>query len=187
LDARVQQVGVQMALASAVSLAALAGLRQRFADYRPDLHAMVTRPDTRAMEWIRVNTPPDARFVVSDFAAYGGGLIVGSDAGWWLPLLAHRLTTLPPMPYGTEQSGVRADYREFVNLQTKLTQAYGLERSEVREFLLGQGVTYVFIGQRQGRVGNPSETWLKVEALLISPHYELLYNRDHVYVFRMLH
>jgi len=41
--------------------------------------------------------------------AYGDSVIVGSDGGWWLPLLARRQTTLPPINYGSEQ-GVRADY-----------------------------------------------------------------------------
>jgi len=33
---------------------------------------------------------------------------------WWLPILAHRRTNLPPLNYGNEQ-GPNADYRLWVN------------------------------------------------------------------------
>jgi hypothetical protein len=177
--------GVQMALAGVVSVAALAGLPQRFADYRPDLHAMVTRPDIQAMAWIRANTSINTRLLVNDFPAYGGGLIVGSDSGWWLPLLARRLTSLPPMPYGTEQSPVRMNYVEFINLQAKLVQTRGLGAYEVRNLMLGQGVKYVFIGQRQGIVGNPDAPRLRAATLLGSSYCQLVYHRDGVYVFQL--
>jgi hypothetical protein len=61
----------------------------------PNSFAMVTQPDRRAMNWIRENTPQDSRFLVEGFAIYGGTSIVGSDAGWWIPLLARRANTHP--------------------------------------------------------------------------------------------
>ncbi len=57
---------------------------------------MVTRPDFRAMAWIRQHTPPDGRFLVEGFRIYGGRSAVGADAGWWIPLLAGRENTMPP-------------------------------------------------------------------------------------------
>src|SRR5690606_6528884 len=79
----------------------VAGARARMGDLRVDLHALVTRPDLRAAAWIREQTPEDARFLVNSFFAYGGSSIVGSDGGWWLPLLAGRQTTLPPLTYSS--------------------------------------------------------------------------------------
>lgn len=185
LDARVQQVGVQMALASAVSLAALAGLRQRFADYRPDLHAMVTRPDTRAMEWIQTDTPGEARFLVNSFFAYGGGLIVGSDAGWWLPQLAGRLTTLPPMLYGSEQELDNGNDLQHINTRAAKIEQLGPAAPETGELLRTTGIAFVFVAQRGGMVGNPQLPWLDVATLRTSDLYRQVYHEDHVWVFAL--
>ncbi len=62
----------------------------------------VTHADMQAMEWIRDHTPPDARFLVNSFPAYGGTVVAGNDAGWWIPLLTGRLSTLPPILYANE-------------------------------------------------------------------------------------
>ena len=57
---------------------------------------MVTKPDRQAMTWIREHTPAQAKFLVEGFRIYGGRSVVGSDAGWWIPLLADRANTMPP-------------------------------------------------------------------------------------------
>ena len=50
------------------------------------------------------------RFLVNSFPAYKNSVIVGSDGGWWLPLLARRNTTLPPITY-TFEKDPRPGYR----------------------------------------------------------------------------
>jgi len=72
------------------------GSRLRLRDIAISSGAMVTRPDLRAMAWIQANTPQNSRFLVNSFLANSNSAVVGSDAGWWLPLLAHRPTSLPP-------------------------------------------------------------------------------------------
>jgi hypothetical protein len=67
---------------------ALWGARMRVRDIQPAQFSLVTWPDMRAAAWIQENLPPEARFLVNSFFAYGGDVVVGADAGWWLPLLA---------------------------------------------------------------------------------------------------
>ena len=145
-------------------------------------HAMVTRPDLRAMVWIRENTPEDARFLINSFFAYGGGVVVGSDGGWWMPLLAERANTVPPLNYGTEQ-GPRPEYREWINEPTGQIQEVGGNGPETLALLRERGVTHVYVGQQQGRVFYSGPDVLGPEALLHSVHYRLVYHRDRVWVF----
>lgn len=59
--------------------------------------------DMRTMEWIEENIPDDALFLVNTiFIGWSRDWIVGIDAGYWVPLLAHRSTTVPPMIYPLE-------------------------------------------------------------------------------------
>jgi hypothetical protein len=163
----------------------LRGALIRLGDVRPFQHAMVTRPDVRAMAWIRENTPEDARFLVNSFFAYGGGVIVGSDGGWWLPLLAGRANTVPPLNYGTEQ-GPWPEYRQWTNDLTQQIQAAGGEDPATLALLQARGITHVFVGQRQGRVNYGGPDVLAPEALLNSAHYRLAYHQDRVWVFEVV-
>ncbi len=156
--------------------------RLRLTDLQISNHELVTRPDVRAASWIQSNTPVEARFLVNSFFTYGGTLVVGSDGGWWLPLLAHRQTTLPPLLYAVEQ-GPRPDYREWINLLSAEIQQKGVEHADVIALLKERGVTHVYIGQRQGSVNNAGGLTLKPEELLASSHFGLLYHQDRIWVF----
>lgn len=162
-------------------LVALWGARQRLTDLHLPQHALVARPDLRAAAWIDRNIPPESRFLVNSFLAYGGASAVGSDAGWWLPLLARRQTTLPPLTYAAEQ-GPHPNYREEVNSLTAEILDEGVDHPEVIRRLSGQGVTHVYIGQRQGRV-NYAGPVLEPLELLASPYFSLVYHQDRVWIF----
>ena len=59
--------------------------------------------DLVMMKWIENNTHPEDLFAVDAFQFdWSPGWVVGIDAGYWIPLLAHRTTTLPPMIYPVE-------------------------------------------------------------------------------------
>ncbi len=88
--------------------------RLRHDDIKPNIFALATRPDQRAASWIRENTRPDDRILVNSFFAYGGSMIAGSDGGWWLPLLSKRITTQPPLNYGSEE-GLEPGFTSQVN------------------------------------------------------------------------
>jgi hypothetical protein len=171
----------------AVLLAGLAlwGAGQRLADLDVAQHALVTRPDERAAAWIKANTPPDARFLVNAFFAYGGATVVGSDGGWWLPLLAGRQTTLPPILYGSEQAP-RPDYRLWINALPTLLGQKPPDDPEVLAMLRERGVTHVYIGQRQGRLNYDGPGILEPRQLLASPHFRPVYHEDRVWVFEVV-
>ncbi|MFQ6100904.1 MAG: DUF6541 family protein [Anaerolineae bacterium] len=168
-----------------VAVVGLGGARVRMGDVRVAQHAMVTRPDLRAMAWVRENTPEEARFLINSFFAYGGGVVVGSDGGWWLPLLAGRANTVPPLNYGTEQ-GPRPGYREWVNEPTRQIQEAGMDDPETLALLEERGITHVYIGQQQGRVNYSGPDVLDPGALLDSVHYRLVYHQDRVWVFEVV-
>lgn len=178
-----RSAGWQRLAAPVVILAAGWGTWQRAHDL--DLgYAMVTQQDVEAMAWIRGHTPPEARFLVNAFAAYGETMFVGADAGWWLPLLAGRANTVPPITYGMEV-GPGPYYHQQVN------EFYlGLRRAQPSSpegvaYLLAQGVRYIYIGQGGGRVGNSGEPLLDGQVLEGSGLYELIYRQDGVSILAL--
>lgn len=172
-------------LFAAICVLALWGARQRMGDINVAQAALVTEPDQRAAAWIRQNTKPDAIFLVNSFFAYGGSSVVGSDGGWWLPLLARRRTSLPPLTYVSE-AGPRPNYREWVNALTSEIQLKGIADPEVIALLRERGITHVYIGQRQGRVNAPGPALLQVDRLLASPSFRRVYHKDRVWVFEVV-
>lgn len=173
------------ALAAVVLVTGAWGAMQRLAEPDPGAHALVTRPDVRAAQWIAANTPHEARFLVNAFFAYEGSSVVGSDAGWWLPLLAGRATTLPPLTYVAEE-GPRPEYRLWVNGLTAALQGARLDDAEALAALREHGVTHVYIGQRRGRVNYAGPDVLNPTELAASPRFRTIYHEDRVWVFEFL-
>ena len=159
--------------------------RQRLDNLQVISGALVTRPDIRAAKWIQENTPKNARFLVNSFFAYGDTVIVGSDGGWWLPLLAERQTTLPPLTYGSEQ-GPRADYILWIDALTSEIQNKGITHPDVLALLRERGVTHVYVGQRQGRVNYAGPHVLNPDELISNPFFHLIYHQDRVWIFEVL-
>jgi hypothetical protein len=159
------------------------GAGQRRSDLSAIDYALVTRPDLRAADWIRTNTPEKAIFLVNSFFAFNGSAIVGSDGGWWLPLLSLRQTNLPPTNYVFEQSP-RPDYRQWVNALTEQIISHGLANPDVIAMLKERGISYVYIGQRQGKVNNLGAA-LDPQLLLASPNYTPIYRQDRVWIFQL--
>jgi hypothetical protein len=162
----------------------LVGARQRLLDLMIPAHALAVHPDLRASQWIQEHTTTDAHFLVNSFPAYGGSSIVGSDGGWWLPIIARRTTTLPPLTYVSEE-GPRPDYREWVNALTNEILAKGISDPDVLAMLTERGVTHVYIGQQQGKV-NYNGPGLEAEQLLADPYFRPLYHQDRVWIFEFL-
>jgi hypothetical protein len=159
------------------------GARHRIKDVQPAEFALLSRPDIMASIWIENNLDDDVRFLVNSFFAYEGSAVVGSDGGWWLPLTASRATTLPPLTYASEDSS-QPNFREWTNELVAEVEEKGIENPGVLKVLADRGVTHVYIGQRQGRV-NTSKPLLSIEQLLASPHYQLIYNKDRVWIFEI--
>lgn len=175
----------QTLLGLATLSAAAWGMLLRARDVRPDQFALVTYPDLRAAAWVKDNLPEQARLLVNAFPAFHGTSVVGADAGWWLPLLAHRPTTLPPLNYALEDEPYPG-YREAVNQLVASIQQLGMDDSRIQSELFRRGVTHVFLGQRQGSLNNPYPPLLDPKSLTASPIYRLVYHQDRVYIFEVL-
>ncbi len=131
----------------------------------------VTKSDLKAMDWIRENVPEGARFAINThfWLSYAA---IGTDAGYWIPFLTRRETSLPPMLY----SEGTYEYVDEVNALAEATIALS-ENDDTLPILREDGVTHVYIGQRGGS--------LKPQRLLASPNYEAIYHQDGVWVFEI--
>jgi len=175
--------------ASAVAALGLIGLGawgalQRQNDVNVALGTLVTRPDQMAAAWLRQNTPPDARLLVNSFSAYGNSSIVGSDGGWWLPLIAGRLTNVPPLTYSVER-GATPDFQQRVNALSAQVNEKGLSDVGTLQLLREHGITHVYVGQRQGRSNNVNGPALDVQQLMANPALRPVYHQDRVWVFAL--
>lgn len=157
----------------------------RAGDIDKSEYSLATRPDLRAAAWIAAHTAADARFLVNSFSAYGNTVVVGSDGGWWLPLISGRGTTLPPINYASEQ-GTRPDYVQWVNALTRTVADEGVASEKTLAALAERGVGYVYIGQREGRVNYGGPDVLSPSSLLSSPHYRPVYHEDQVWIFAVV-
>ncbi len=157
-----------------VATLALAGWGSwRMIDIINPVTVLVNEDDVRAMAWAEENTSPDALFLINT-RVWQGDLRVGSDGGWWLPLLANRRTTLPCVLYYQGSPDYVASVRE---LAQSVEQAASLDDPALIEQLRRAGVTHVFVGERGGR--------LMPQDLDASPHYQLLYGSgpSRIYAF----
>lgn len=167
---------VQHAAVALVLTAALVGARARLMDV--DLqYRLVTWEDRTAMAWIEEQTPPDARFLVNSFTAFGATTVVGSDAGWWIPYLAERRNTVPPTTYGME-AAAQSGYAEDVGELYQTVSAQPLSTPEAAEALAANGISHVYVGAVGGDLLDPAE-------LMSSSYYDLVYNEDGVLIFEV--
>jgi hypothetical protein len=149
---------------------------------KPDF-VMVTRPDMRAMDWIRENTPPEARFLVEGFRIYKGYSAVGADAGWWTPLLAGRENTMPPQYALINEIPAEVGYTQrVVDLVAHLGTTSQVS-PEWTQSLCDWGITHVYVGQGQGQVGAGMTQLFSPAILAGNPALSTVYNQDRVYIF----
>jgi hypothetical protein len=147
---------------------------------------MVTRPDERAMDWIRKETEAESLFLVEGFRAFYNTTAVGSDAGWWIPLLAGRNNTMPPLYALGSEVPLDSNYSSKIVETVAALETTTLDTNEGLALLCELGVSHVYIGQLQGLVGL---TWLNQlytpQELLDQPAYQLVYQHDRVYIFEL--
>lgn len=163
---------------------ALYGASRQARILNPGQFSLVTRPDIRAANWIDSNLPADAHFVVNSFPAFYDTTVVGSDAGWWLPLLAFRSTTLPPITYVFEKDPYPG-YRQSINNLVDTLRTYGTLSPEYLQALEKRGVTHLYIGQRRGSVNYDGPLSFDPKMLLSDSHFIPIYNQDRVWIFEV--
>jgi len=179
-----QYLWAQYALSVGGLVLVIVGARDHLAVVDPSFQ-LVTPQDVAAMDWIRANVPARAIFLVNSFPAYGNSSVVGSDAGWWLPLLAGRRSTLPPLPYVSEKA-VDPNYRAWVNDFHATVWKTTLDSAAGAAWLRANHITHIYIGEKAGTVGNTTGIALSAQALEASPFYRPIYHADQVWVFEVL-
>jgi hypothetical protein len=162
---------------------ALFGVRERMTVVDPAFR-LVDLADEVAMDWIREATPSDAVFLVNGFTVHGGRSVVGSDAGWWIPLLAGRKNTMPPQYALYNEEEAIPGYGQSVVQLVHTLDDYAPTTDAGLDALCRFGVTHVYIGQGQGQVAlNKLTPYLVPADLLASPDFDLLYHQDRVWIF----
>jgi hypothetical protein len=131
--------------------------------------------DLESFEWIRTHIPGDARFMVNtynfDFLAT---YIIGSDGGYWLPLLTGRSSVVPPMNYSTE----RWEDPEFLSRLVSLHALDGhLASPEAVQALCARHVTHIYIGEHGGIIDTA--------ALDESSYYSLLHREGNTAIYQL--
>ena len=147
---------------------------------QPRSHVLVTRPDRAAFEWVKDNVPGDAVFLVNFFSTDSGAL-AGSDGGWWLPYFTGRESILPPFNFISEKPKSPDLRLDLLDLDAALREA-GPEDPATQKLLEAFGVTHVYLGQRQGLVNSGGDR-IKIQSLLESERFELIYQADRVWIF----
>jgi hypothetical protein len=166
-------------------LFALWGVRSEHLRPNPAKYAMITRPDHHAMHWIRDNTPDNALFLVQGFRVYQDWTAVGSDAGWWIPILANRQNTMPPQYALLSEAPNPPDYsQKVVDLVGQLEED-PLPSQQSIAALCNWGITHIFSGQLQGLVGAGATQLFNPEDLSDSSAFQLIYHRDRVHLFSL--
>ena len=161
------------------------GVPNRIKDLELSKYALVTRPDLRAMAWIQGQTPGEATFLVNSFFAYNDTLVAGSDGGWWIPILANRKTSLPPITYGFEEGRGNINLNEINNLTAQIHEK-GVTNSAVISLLEERGIDYIYIGQRQGRVNYNGPDILDPQVISEDRNFETIYHQDRVWIFKIV-
>ncbi len=138
--------------------------------------AYVQPEDIAAAAWVNEHVSEDALFMANTFwFDFLPDFIIASDAGGWLPVLAGRATIVPPMIYPVERTA-EPDFNKRLVALAQI--APDMTSPAAINLLRSAGITYIFIGQRGGRI-DPAH-------LLVSPDYTLEYHAANTYVFRLL-
>ena len=141
--------------------------------YPVTLDGYLKPSDLKAFEYIDENIPADAKFMVNLYRfSFSDILMVGSDGGYWIPLLTHRQTVVPPMTFTIERvdNPVYADdLRLMEKLNSQLTSTEGLD------MFAQEKITHIYIGERGGQI--------KPDDLIDSPYFKLVYEEKPIYIF----
>ena len=134
--------------------------------------------DLITMEWIENNIPESALIAVNGIQfEWSPGWIVGIDVGYWIPLLAHRATTLPPMIYPLEWSGF-PPLLTGLGASRELLSRQGDEASSTGKALSEYGVTHVF---------TEAEHWTITRGRIAQEEQlRKVYRQDRVWMFEVV-
>jgi len=175
----------KVVLYSCIVILGLMGLWNQRDISHPDEYAFITTPDMQAMQWIKENISPGAFFLVEGMHENWITNIIGTDAGWWMPLLANRQDTIPPQYALANEQPVEKDYTQHLaELQSALEKT-SIGSKEAIKQLCDFGITNIYIGQKQGTVGDQAQPLYTPGDLAENSLIRLIYHRDKVYIYSL--
>lgn len=127
--------------------------------------------DLIALDWIREHTPPDALFLVNE-RLWLRPIYVGTDAGYWIPHLTGRRTTMPIIFY---LQGPVEYWTKVNELAQRIESSPDPDDPAFLESLHARGVTHIYIGAR----GGP----LSLDKFTQSAHYRQIFEYGAAHVF----
>jgi hypothetical protein len=135
--------------------------------------------DLIVMDWIKNNTPPDALFLVNALQFdWQPGWLVGSDAGYWVPLLANRSSVIPPMVYPMEWASTALLPRlEVIEGVSAETVGQGVTTQELCNLLAVRGITNIFTNKSW-----PFAVYKSSEQAC----FRIVYHQDRIWVFEVV-
>ena len=147
-------------------LAGVAAGVYRWTQIDPAGISFVKPGDIEAANWIKANTPPNAKFLISEYQyPFSESLIVGMDGGSWLPVLAQRVTSAYPMTYAIERTASPNDLQhnlEAYQISLEPDSAHSVE------WMKDNGFEYYYLGlQRLAEISRES-----LQAAGYAPIYE---------------
>jgi hypothetical protein len=142
----------------------------------------VTWADQRAFEWINENIGESARFLVDGFNIYNGTSSVGSDAGWWIPLLTERANTMPPQYALLNETPIDPNYsKNVVEIINTFTQTDPTTEEGISA-MCQWGISHIYIGQKGGLM-NQAQPLLNWHDWPDTSSLELIYAQDRVKIY----
>jgi hypothetical protein len=87
-----------------------------------------------------ITAAPDARFLANGFLAADNSVLVGCDAGWWIPFLTGRGNIVPPM-FSNTKAPIVPGFREQVKDLAVETQSRELADHEAVQLLRAKAIT----------------------------------------------
>jgi hypothetical protein len=145
-----------------------------------DVRPYVTAQDLAGMAWLRTHTSTTARVAGNGFGwPWGPEAVQGSDAGLWVPLLAGRAGTVPPIPAYNERPADRNYLRRTAQIVRALDAITNAPPAPTYwRDLRQQGITHLYLGSRGG-VLDPAP-------LLAQPDQAtLVFHLDDVWIFAL--
>ncbi len=156
-------------LLAALALAGLGLARTR--DVVNSVTVLVNAADLPAIEWVRENTPSDARFFINTTGWQGS--YRGVDGGYWLLTLTGRQTVTPPALAWT---GTAESRQQLNERSAAASQTAGCDESFWR-VVEEADLTYAYIREGAGA--------LQPAALSNCPGVVNVYRRDGVYIYEI--
>lgn len=132
-----------------------------------------TQADRQALEWIAAHTPADARFYINT-AFWQNGVYRGVDgAAWLLPITGRWSLALPPI----FAWGDSAEVAQINRWDELASQVSGCNQT-FWDIVAQARLDYVYVREGTGS--------LQPQGLRGCPRLEMVYQRDGVYIYRIL-